>query len=171
LKSFTCPEKQNSLYSLMKISTTLLLSASLFCFLGCTEDKKQTAGETATAENIANPEPAPIKAEITDLDADNLQASLEFNEAPPTADAPVPAPVATAPGLNPPHGQPGHDCAIAVGAPLNSKGNAAPVQPVSPMGAPTLSVPAISNTAPGLNPPHGQPGHDCAIAVGAPLRK
>jgi hypothetical protein len=21
-----------------------------------------------------------------------------------------------------------------------------------------------------LNPPHGQPGHDCAIAVGAPLK-
>ena len=149
----------------MKISTTLLLSASLFCFLGCTEDKKTATGETATAENIANPEPA-VKTEITDLNADNPQATMEIGDVPPAA----PAPTTTAPGMNPPHGQPGHDCAIAVGAPLNSKPNTAP-QPVSPVGAPTLSVPPVSNTAPGLNPPHGQPGHDCAIAVGAPLRK
>ena len=27
----------------------------------------------------------------------------------------------TAPGMNPPHGQPGHRCEIPVGAPLNSK--------------------------------------------------
>ena len=151
----------------MKITSTFLLAASLFCFLGCTEDKKETTSETATAENIANPEPAPVKAEITDLNADNPQATMEFNDVPPTA---APQPATTAAGMNPPHGQPGHDCAIAVGAPLNSKPNTAP-QPVSPVGAPTLTVPPVSNTAPGLNPPHGQPGHDCAVAVGAPLRK
>ena len=153
----------------MKITTTLLLSASLFCFLSCTEDKKQTTAETetATAENLAAPDP--VKAEITDLNGENPQATMEINDVPPAAA--VPAPVTTAPGMNPPHGQPGHDCAIAVGAPLNSKGQTAPAQPVSPVGAPTLTVPAISTTAPGLNPPHGQPGHDCSIAVGAPLRK
>ena len=26
-------------------------------------------------------------------------------------------------------------------------------------------------TQPGMNPPHGQAGHDCAVAVGAPLPK
>ncbi len=26
-----------------------------------------------------------------------------------------------------------------------------------------------ASTAPGMNPPHGQPGHRCDIAVGAPL--
>jgi hypothetical protein len=57
-------------------------------------------------------------------------------------------------GLNPPHGQPGHNCAIAVGAPLNS----AP--------ATTLNN---TTTSSGKNPPHGQPGHRCDIAVGAPL--
>ena len=31
------------------------------------------------------------------------------------------APATTQAGLNPPHGQPGHRCDIAVGAPLNSK--------------------------------------------------
>ncbi|MFM7080135.1 MAG: hypothetical protein ACKOYC_10155 [Bacteroidota bacterium] len=33
------------------------------------------------------------------------------------ATSPNPA-AATAPGMNPPHGEPGHDCAIPVGAPL-----------------------------------------------------
>ena len=71
----------------------------------------------------------------------------------------ISTPVQTAPGMNPPHGQQGHDCAIAVGSPLNS----------SPVVKPLNSSPV--QTAPGMNPPHGQQGHDCAIAVGAPLKK
>ena len=67
-------------------------------------------------------------------------------------------PVQTAPGMNPPHGQPGHDCSIAVGSPLSS----------SPVAKPFTSTPV--QTAPGMNPPHGQPGHDCSIAVGSPLK-
>ena len=50
--------------------------------------------------------------------------------------------------LNPPHGQPGHRCDIAVGQPLDSK-------------------PAQNSGK--VNPPHGQPGHRCDLAVGAPL--
>lgn len=78
-------------------------------------------------------------------------------------------------GLNPPHGQPGHDCAIAVGAPLTSKpvtavpqnsAKAAPISVPAPQDAPNAS----RNIQAKLNPPHGQPGHDCAIAVGAPLK-
>jgi hypothetical protein len=83
---------------------------------------------------------------------------------------------AVAAGLNPEHGQPGHRCDIAVGAPLNS-----------PAGANTMAAPAIS-TAPApamaqpqmpaqpagknarLNPAHGQPGHDCSVPVGQPLK-
>ena len=76
-------------------------------------------------------------------------------------------------GLNPPHGQPGHDCAIAVGAPLN--GNPAPN--AAPSSAPTMNFPAATpsptparaSSGQRLNPPHGQPGHDCAVRVGAPL--
>lgn len=48
-------------------------------------------------------------------------------------------------------------------------------QPRSIMSAPTTNdpagTPATTTTAPGMNPPHGQPGHDCAVAVGAPLKK
>jgi hypothetical protein len=75
--------------------------------------------------------------------------------------------------VNPAHGQPGHDCAVAVGAPLGgstARQAAAPARistsPISnPLGGPTPSF----NANPNLNPAHGQPGHDCAVAVGAPL--
>ena len=76
----------------------------------------------------------------------------------PAANRFISTPVKTAPGMNPPHGQPGHDCSIAVGSPLKS----------SPVVNPSTSTPV--QTAPGINPPHGQPGHDCSIAVGAPLK-
>ena len=80
----------------------------------------------------------------------------------------------TAPGMNPPHGQPGHRCDISVGAPLNSKPAPAPAtttgatvnaQPLVTM----KQVPTTTKTAPGMNPPHGEPNHRCDIAVGAPL--
>lgn len=91
-------------------------------------------------------------------------------------------------GTNPPHGQPNHRCDIPVGAPLNSPPGKTAAQPamtinpsqatqqatrITPANAPT--TPAILNqgqavaTAPGMNPPHGQAGHRCDIAVGAPL--
>ncbi|WP_191019770.1 hypothetical protein [Flavobacterium selenitireducens] len=81
---------------------------------------------------------------------------------------------ATAPGMNPPHGQPGHRCDIAVGAPLNQpvKSASAPA-PTSPTTitkiTPSTPVPTSNKTAPGMNPPHGQQGHRCDIAVGTPL--
>lgn len=78
--------------------------------------------------------------------------------------------------LNPAHGQPGHDCAIAVGAPLNSKGtkavsaSAAPkVNVVQPAATTTSAVPVLNEKGQRLNPAHGQPGHKCEVAVGAPL--
>jgi hypothetical protein len=80
----------------------------------------------------------------------------------------------TSGALNPAHGQPGHRCDIQVGAPLNS----APAQPttITPTQQPAVvlpqatTAPASTGTA-GLNPAHGQPGHRCDIAVGAPLPK
>ncbi|UGS23833.1 hypothetical protein [Flavobacterium channae] len=91
----------------------------------------------------------------------------------------------TAPGMNPPHGQPGHRCEIPVGAPLNSKPNTQPQQQTTqvvnskPVQQPVLNVNSKDGAAtivgtatpPGMNPPHGQEGHRCDIAVGAPLPK
>ena len=78
--------------------------------------------------------------------------------------------------LNPAHGQPGHDCAVAVGAPLNKTAAASkPVatNPVSTQVNPTpITLPGANNTNASsgkLNPAHGQPGHRCDIAVGQPL--
>lgn len=98
-----------------------------------------------------------------------------------TVSAPVPTtttPTVNEKGqkLNPAHGQPGHKCEIAVGAPLDSK----PVQTnISKTSSPTVTTstttpstaPVASVNANGqkLNPAHGQPGHKCEIAVGAPL--
>ena len=91
--------------------------------------------------------------------------------------------------LNPKHGQPGHRCDIAEGAPLNTAATNTTVQPnVSPILTPTLTptvtptvtpgtdpkkvlpalTPSTTSTG-GLNPKHGEPGHRCDIAVGAPL--
>src|SRR5690554_4060967 len=57
------------------------------------------------------------------------------------------------PTHNPAHGQPYHDCSLAVGAPLVVK------EPATNSDA---------NKEVRLNPAHGQPGHRCDIAVGAP---
>ena len=94
-----------------------------------------------------------------------------------------PANITSASGLNPAHGQPGHRCEIAVGAPLNSAPAAAP-QPVvqtvaspaanavsaAPVAAPVPVNSGSTNPNAKLNPAHGQPGHDCSIQVGAPLK-
>jgi hypothetical protein len=87
------------------------------------------------------------------------------------ATQPTQQPASGTAGLNPAHGQPGHRCDIQVGAPLNS----APAQPANTT-APGVTVNPAPATAPastgsqaGLNPAHGQPGHRCDIAVGAPL--
>ena len=73
-------------------------------------------------------------------------------------------------GLNPAHGQPGHRCDIEVGAPLSSAPTTTQqVQQAAPtINAPT--TPAPTNGTVKLNPAHGQPGHDCAIPVGQPLK-
>ena len=71
--------------------------------------------------------------------------------------------------LNPKHGEPGHRCDIAVGAPLNSP-NTANTQVIAPSTT-TAAVPVTTanTTNTKLNPKHGEPGHRCDIAVGAPL--
>lgn len=81
----------------------------------------------------------------------------------------------TTAALNPAHGLPGHRCDIAVGAPLNSPANAngpAPVQIQTPASnAPVMQQAPVNTSGVKLNPPHGQPGHDCTIEVGKPLRQ
>lgn len=136
-------------------------------------------------------DPADTTAVIAPAVVPEGQAMQTPPPPPPTqATQTVQAPVAkTAPGMNPPHGQPNHRCDIAVGAPLNSppgKKPAAPQPPAVTPGkasvekistappsalSPALPAATATTTAPGMNPPHGQPNHRCDIAVGAPLPK
>jgi len=98
----------------------------------------------------------------------------------------TPGPMTTAPGMNPPHGQPGHRCDIPVGQPFNGQPAAAALSTknVNVNGGNTIQIDpnAVSpgkitldnngkqvKTAQGMNPPHGQPGHRCDIPVGQPL--
>ena len=73
--------------------------------------------------------------------------------------------------VNPAHGLPGHRCDLPVGAPLN--GTAAnTATPTSTNNTQSTTVsPVRVNQTPSVNPPHGEPGHDCAVPVGAPLNK
>ncbi len=90
----------------------------------------------------------------------------------------LPTTTKVAAGMNPAHGQPGHRCDISVGAPLTDA--AAKTSNDPNINYPVVSSPmeykvplpgANTKVAAGMNPAHGQPGHDCAIAVGAPLPK
>ena len=73
--------------------------------------------------------------------------------------------------LNPAHGQPGHDCAIPVGAPLNGTASNTPAPTSTTPQQSTTVSPVRINQTPTVNPPHGEPGHDCAVPVGAPLNQ
>jgi hypothetical protein len=156
-------DMKNTFIGLIAVS---LLAAS------CKKDEKATylkeeanAGQPSVALNT------PSKTSLMD------QAGIQSS--------PNPAPMATAPGMNPPHGQPGHRCDIPVGQPLNSKPAAAPTsQNINTNGNSIVQIDPnavspgkitldnngkLAKTAPGMNPPHGQPGHRCDIPVGQPL--
>jgi len=156
---------------------TIIASAFLasLVFTSCKKElEPQESAETPVTET-----PSP--------DASTMEKQFEVQN-PPAQTVQAPSPVQTqaaptAPGMNPPHGQPNHRCDIAVGAPLNSPKGATPPPPPAPVQQPAPQGQATFNkvdmesgttavkTEPGMNPPHGQAGHKCEIAVGAPLPK
>lgn len=151
-------------------NTLLGLVASSLLLISCKKDEKPT---------YLKDEPTPIQQNIsTNTPKPSLidQSGIATTQTGSTT--------VTAPGMNPPHGQPGHRCEIPVGQPLN--GNPAPTtQPTNtPSGTQNIQIDpntlqpgkvAFDNsnapvkTAPGMNPPHGEPGHRCDIPVGEPL--
>ncbi|WP_066839323.1 hypothetical protein [Rufibacter ruber] len=133
----------------MKNTISVIVAAAFFCLVGCSEKKKQTEGFT--------PQP------------------MNFPSAAAATDSTGAQPAAGAVAVNPPHGQPGHRCDLQVGAPLPSTPQPSPAVTTSAPAPATQVVtptpaPAPVTTAPGMNPPHGQPGHRCDIQVGAPLK-
>ncbi|WP_025141487.1 hypothetical protein [Pedobacter jeongneungensis] len=71
--------------------------------------------------------------------------------------------------FNPPHGEAGHTCALAVGAPLNPTASVQPQQNTNPQPTPAPTASVANTAGKKLNPKHGEPGHRCDIAIGAPL--
>jgi hypothetical protein len=75
------------------------------------------------------------------------------------------------PAVNPAHGQPFHDCALPVGAPLVASD--LPAQPdasTAPVNMqPQVQQQPATSQEVRLNPAHGAPGHKCELPVGAPL--
>lgn len=134
-----------------------------------TQKKDSATSAIATAVQQA---PAPVVTGSSPLTSQPVTIGGAVQPAPsatvqqPVAVTPQPAAqTATAAGMNPPHGQPGHRCDIPVGSPLNSK----PQTTSPPAATVTTAAPTAQATAPGMNPPHGQPGHRCDIPVGSPL--
>lgn len=115
-----------------------VLALSLTVFVSCKDEENQ---ETAPAQN----------------QVENTQTTQNTQ--------------GTTAALNPAHGQPGHRCEIPVGAPLDQDASAT-IQQQQPVTTNPNSSPVRvnnSNATPTKNPPHGQPGHDCAVPVGADL--
>ena len=150
----------------MKYFTFLAVSALMFTWMACGHGRPlDESGTTGTTQ--------PVAPANSTTQSQTIPLSLNSQTTP---SAVIPSGTTVA-GLNPEHGQPGHRCDIAVGAPLNSK----PAQQTTPavttpattpftISPDKLSQPATTTAvAPGMNPAHGQPGHRCDIAVGAPL--
>lgn len=141
-----------------KFSSFILLTVLALFIVSCNNNSDTKAAEkqennisgTSTDSELA-PTTSPIKTKV-----ESTSQSLSTQDQP---------------ALNPPHGQPGHDCKVAVGAPLNSSTiiNSQPNPGIKQVQKPSTAIQPLT-TAPGMNPPHGQPGHDCKIAVGAPLK-
>ena len=170
--------------------SSLLLS---ILFISCKKEDDTTSNTPSTTpKEIIMPRVQAIPAQTyTQQPTTQNIAPVQNQTATQNGQVVTPNPVATKLGMNPPHGQAGHRCDIAVGAPLNSPKSKQPSpgiatsQPVVTSSTITpaqttqaATTPAILNpnatetvTAPGMNPPHGQAGHECAVAVGAPLPK
>lgn len=163
---------------------------ALFAALGLVScnDKKAETTTTTSETTTTTTDAAPVDEHAGHNHAPGEGHDHDHGTAATTADT------KTAAGMNPPHGQPGHRCDIAVGAPLNSPpgkgagqtsapaaqssqsgflgGNAQAQAPAQQQAAPQQQMPK-QETAPGMkgkpNPAHGQPGHRCDVSVGQPL--
>lgn len=148
----------------MKIFLIGLASMTL-TLAACTDRTERSLKK----ETIATPEVTTLPAPVAGT-GDSMAS---------TAPAPANATNSGSVALNPEHGQPGHRCDIPVGAPLNGGAQQAPATSIQPQNMPAgprvqntpapSSAPAQISSQVKLNPPHGEPGHDCAVPVGQPL--
>ena len=147
-----------------------------FTLVSC--QKKNETPETLSPELASYEQKSPSDSSNV-TNAKNSAPIIMNNSAPVAPQSntvSVNQPQPTAPGMNPPHGQPNHRCDIPVGAPLNSKKAEATTvkstdiqtSTTTPIAVPQNNTSSTS-VADGMNPAQGQPGHRCDIPVGAPL--
>ena len=151
----------NIILEFMKTYIVVVLTGVLL-LSGCNQanSKKQISEPT---ENVT--EKTPLTKQVIPVSkTDSVAVTKQTNVAVPVTATPI----KNTANINPPHGQPGHDCGVPVGSPMNSPRVNKPASN-TPVVNPNIFTPV--QTTPGMNPPHGQPGHDCTIAVGAPLKK
>lgn len=140
--------------------------------------KKNETPETLSPELASYEQKSP--SDSSNVTSAQNSAPITMNNSAPVAPesntVSVNQPQPTAPGMNPPHGQPNHRCDIPVGAPLNSKKAEATTVKTTDIQTSTTTPIAVpqnntssTSVADGMNPAHGQPGHRCDIPVGAPL--
>lgn len=174
-----------------KVFSILVLASTLF--ISCKKEETAEAPPTeettdATAVTTDSLVPTEATAQVQPA-ANGNSGTILSQPSGGTTTTTAAAPIVTAPGMNPPHGQPGHRCEIAVGAPLSSAPKKTNINPagtakvtqattVTPemlkqAGAATPTQAPVTPvvTAPGMNPPHGQEGHVCGVPVGEPLPK
>lgn len=166
----------------MKIIPILAVSATVL--ISCQKEKP--------SEKITNDAPVETVTETAPVQTTEAAPAVLQNA------TPTPNTQNVAPGMNPAHGQPGHRCDIAVGAPLTSApaakattqavttqgnnqfqvtpGGATVTKTTTPNSNPTVTTtptPIAQTTEPGMqgkpNPAHGQPGHRCDVPTGQPL--
>jgi len=144
----------------MRFYATVVIAACVFLIVSCGENEGGGQIETGKVASVPTLSTPAVPA--------NNPSVRPINN--PTA------PIIAGGRLNPAHGQPGHRCDIAVGAPLPAA--TSPVLNTAPVNAPVVNAAAATTAtqpqsaatvAKGLNPPHGQPGHRCDIPVGQPL--
>ena len=152
-----------------KILTSALLISLMV--VSCKKEETAPVTDTTTETTLATP-----------VESSETATPVEVVTAPESNM--MMQPTTNSGAINPAHGQPGHRCEIPVGAPLNTApaaantpaavqksaptpANAPQLGAVNPNGAQNSSANQV--TPPGMNPPHGQPGHTCSVAVGAPL--
>ena len=147
--------------SMKPIVASALLAVVLFA--SCKKELQPQESSDAVVNEATTPE-----AQNQELNSQTVQAPSQVQTQVTT----------TAPGMNPPHGQPNHRCDIADGAPLNSPKGATPAAVQAPVSQGQASAAPVNMksgtlapTKPGMNPPHGDAGHLCEVAVGAPLPK
>lgn len=135
--------------------------------LSCDSGQSYVPGQRNNAAAPAAPVNNPTNTQNTQVQSTPAQqTTVQQNPAATSA-----APATSDAKLNPAHGMPGHRCDIPVGSPLNAAATVTPATiPAvnSPVSAPLPKAQPQTNAK--LNPPHGQPGHDCAIPVGQPLK-